>query len=119
MRDDARRRGQHLGRSPLVAPAIPQRTEDDRCQSHDDQRNKPDAPRIHAVQRATVQLSVAEALMAAPPSCKFPTSAGFCNQISKKDIQKSATVGNLRSTRKDLRTPKERCVSGASKSFRA
>ena len=47
--------------------------------------------------------------MAAPPSCKFPTSAGFCYQISKKDIQKSATVGNL-STRQDLRTPRRVCV---------
>jgi hypothetical protein len=59
--------------------------------------------------------------MTAPPSCKFPTSAGFCSQISEKDIQKSATVGNLRTpealrTRKDLRAPKEGCVTGASKS---
>jgi hypothetical protein len=47
MRDFASRRGQHLGRSLLVAPAIQQRTEDDRRESRDDQRNEPDAPRIH------------------------------------------------------------------------
>ena len=47
VRDSPGRWSKHLRGSSLVAPAVPQSTEDDRRESHNDQHDQPDAPRIH------------------------------------------------------------------------
>ena len=47
LRDCPRRRGEHLGGSLLVSPAIPESTKDDRRQPRNDQHDQADAPRIH------------------------------------------------------------------------
>jgi hypothetical protein len=41
------RRREHLGRSLLIAPAVPDSTEDDRTEPGNDQHDQADAPRIH------------------------------------------------------------------------